>query len=120
MLYQYAYANKARCGTLIRSLRFQKAKENALRQRVGQTELNPLKAPLSDWPSKAEARKQLGYTECDTVTGANHNGAIVTMVERKDSLRIIFQVAHKNPCRSAKQFFYGPSPLLAGSKRYLR
>ncbi len=37
----------------------------------------------------------MGHWECDTVIGANHKGAIVTMVERKSSFGVIVNVAHK-------------------------
>jgi IS30 family transposase len=37
----------------------------------------------------------VGHWECDTVIGANHKGAIVTMVERKSSFGVIVNVAHK-------------------------
>jgi IS30 family transposase len=42
-----------------------------------------------------EARKQVGHWECDTVIGAIHKGAIMTMVERKSGFGVILKVAHK-------------------------
>jgi IS30 family transposase len=71
------------------------AKEKALRGRSGQTGPDPAPTPLSDRPSHIEARKQVGHWECGTVIGANHKGAIVTMVERKSGFGVIFKVAHK-------------------------
>jgi IS30 family transposase len=37
----------------------------------------------------------VGHWECDTVIGANHKGAIVTMVERKSGFGVIVKVAYK-------------------------
>ena len=57
------------------------AKEKALRQREVQTRPNPSQAPLlNEWPSHIEARKQVGLRKRDMIIGANHKGAIVTMV----------------------------------------
>ncbi len=42
-----------------------------------------------------EARKQIGHWECDTVIGAGHKGAIVTMVERKSGYAAIEKVPNK-------------------------
>ena len=94
-LYQHVYSDKARGGTLWKNLRCQKQKRKRYaggRDRRGQI---PHRRPLSDRPSHIEARKQVGHWECDTVIGANHKGAIVTMVERKSGFGVIVKVAHK-------------------------
>jgi IS30 family transposase len=42
-----------------------------------------------------ELRKQVGHWERNTVIGANHKGAIVTMVERKSGFSVIVKVSQK-------------------------
>ena len=88
-LYQHVYADKARGGKLWKNLRCQKQKRKRYasgRDRRGQI---PHRRPLIDRPSHIQARKPVGHWECDTVIGANHKGAIVTMVERKSGFGVI-------------------------------
>jgi len=82
-VYQHVYADKAQGGTLWKHLRCQKQKRKRYasgRDRRGQI---PNRRPLSERPLHIEARRQVGHWECDTVIGASHKGAVVTMVERK-------------------------------------
>jgi len=94
-VYQHVYADKAQGGMLWKNLRCQKQKRKRYaggRERRGQI---PNRRPLSDRPLHIEARKQVGHWECDTVIGANHKGAVVTMVERKSGYAVIAKVANK-------------------------
>ena len=109
-LYQHVYSDKARGGTLWKNLRCQKQKRKRYaggRDRRGQ---NPHRRPLSDRPSHIEARKQVGHWECDTVIGANHKGAIVTMVERKSGFGVIVKVAHKTSDLVSRAIVEGLQP----------
>jgi IS30 family transposase len=72
---------RLRGGALWKNLRCQKQQRNRYaggRERRGHI---PNRRPLSDRPLHIEAK--VGHWECDAVIGANHKGAIVTMVERK-------------------------------------
>jgi IS30 family transposase len=94
-LYQHVYADKAQGGALWKNLRCQKQKRKRYaggRERRGQI---PHRRPLSDRPLHVQARKQVGHWECDTVIGANHKGAVVTMVERKSGYAVLAKVANK-------------------------
>ena len=109
-LYLHVYADKAYGGTLWKNLRCQKQKRKRYasgRDRRGQI---PDRRPLSDRPSHIEARKQVGHWECDTVIGANHKGAIVTMVERKSGFGVIVKVAHKTSELVSKAIVEGLQP----------
>ena len=95
-LYRHVYADKAQGGVLWKSLRCQKQKRKRYaggRDRRGQ--IPHRRPPLSDRPVHIELRKQVGHWECDTVIGANHKGAIVTMVERKSGFSVIVKVSQK-------------------------
>jgi len=106
----HVYSDKARGGTLWKNLRCQKQKRKRYaggRDRRGQI---PHRRPLSDRPSHIEARKQVGHWECDTVIGANHKGAIVTMVERKSGFGVIVKVAHKTSDLVSRAIVEGLQP----------
>ena len=94
-LYQHVYADKARGGKLWKNLRCQKQKRKRYASGQDRRGQIPDRRPLRDRPSHIEARKQVGHWECDTVIGANHKGAIVTMVERKSGFGVIVKVAYK-------------------------
>ena len=94
-VYQHVYADKAQGGTLWKNLRCQKQKRKRYaggRDRRGQI---PNRRPLSERPLHIEARRQVGHWECDTVMGANHKGAVVTMVERKSGYAVMAKVSNK-------------------------
>jgi IS30 family transposase len=52
----------------------------------------------------------VGHWECDTVIGANHKGAIVTMVERKSGFGVIVKVAHKTSDLVSRAIVEGLQP----------
>ena len=94
-LYQHVYADKTQGGTLWKNLRCQKQKRKRYasgRDRRGQI---PNRRPLSERPAHVEGRKQVGHWECDTVIGANHKQAIVTVVERKSGYAVMTKVSNK-------------------------
>ena len=51
--------------------------------------------PLVERPVQIETRSQVGHWEGDTVIGANHQQAVVTLVERKSGDALIAKVLHK-------------------------
>ena len=94
-LYLHVYADKSKGGKLWKNLRCQKQKRKRYasgRERRGQI---PNRRPLSERPAHVEDRKQVGHWEGDTVIGANHKQAIVTVVERKSGYAVIEKVANK-------------------------
>ena len=94
-LYQYVYADKSQGAQLCKNLRCQKQKRKRYaggRDRRGQI---PNRRPLSERAVHIEGRKQIGHWECDTVIGANHKQAIVTVVERKSGYAVIAKVSNK-------------------------
>jgi IS30 family transposase len=111
-LYLHVYSDKARGGTLWKNLRCQKQKRKRYaggRDRRGQI---PHRRPLSDRPVHIELRKQVGHWECDTVIGANHKGAIVTMVERKSGFSVIVKVSQKTSELVSRAIIEGLRPYM--------
>jgi IS30 family transposase len=94
-VYLHVYANKAAGGDLHTHLRSQKPRRKRHlcgRDRRGQI---PNRRPISERPSHIEGRKQVGHWEGDTVIGAAHKQAIVTLVERKSGFALLAKVSNK-------------------------
>ena len=115
-VYQHVYADKAQGGTLWKNLRCQKQKRKRYaggRERRGQI---PNRRPLSERPLHIEARSQVGHWECDTVIGANHKGAVVTMVERKSGYAVMAKVTNKTSALVSSAIVDKLQPLAARVK----
>lgn len=95
-VYLHVDADKAAGGNLHKNLRSQKPRRKRHlygRDRRGQI---PNRRPISERPSHIEQRKQVGHWEGDTVIGAAHKQAIVTLVERKSGFAVLAKVLHKS------------------------
>jgi IS30 family transposase len=94
-VYLHIYADKAAGGVLHKELRSQKPRRKRHlcgRDRRGQI---PNRRPINERPSHIEDRKQVGHWEGDTVIGAAHKQAIVTLVERKSGFAVLAKVSNK-------------------------
>jgi len=93
-LYQHVCADKTQGGNLWKHLRCQKQKRKRFvggRDRRG---LIPSRKPLSERPAQVKGRKQVGHWKCDTVIGANHKQAVVTVMERTSGYAIMTEVSN--------------------------
>ena len=94
-IYQHVYADKAQGGSLWKHLRCQKKKRKRYasgRERRGQI---IGRRPIAQRPASVESRRQMGHWEGDTVIGAGHKQAIVTLVERKSGFAVLAHVTRK-------------------------
>ena len=94
-IYRHVYADKAAGGSLYQQLRCQKKRRKRYasgRDRRGQI---IGRRPISERPAHIEARTQIGHWEGDTVIGAAHKQAVVTLVERKSGYALIAKVSNK-------------------------
>jgi IS30 family transposase len=94
-VYRHIYADKAQGGALWKHLRCQKKRRKRYasgRDRRGQI---VGRRPIAERPASVETRSQVGHWEGDTVIGAAHKHAIVTVVERKSGYAVISKVARK-------------------------
>jgi IS30 family transposase len=94
-IYRHVYADKALGGVLWKQLRCQKKKRKRYasgRDRRGQI---VGRRPIVERPACVETRSQVGHWEGDTVIGAGHKQAIVTLVERKSGFAVLAHVTRK-------------------------
>lgn len=99
-IYRHIYADKAAGGSLWEQLRCQKKRKKRYasgRDRRGQI---IGRRPISDRPAHIETRSQVGHWEGDTVIGAAHQHAIVTLVERKSGYAVLAKVKNKTSCNT--------------------
>jgi IS30 family transposase len=93
-IYQYIYADKRAGGTLYTHLRCQKQR----RKRYGSYSRRgrlPNCRSIETRPKIVDAKRRLGDWEADTIIGKNHQGALVTLTERKSKLLLMQRVADK-------------------------
>jgi IS30 family transposase len=84
-IYQYIYADKRAGGILFLNLRCQKKRRKRYGQRDRRGQL-PARRSIEERPAVVDLRERLGDWEADTIIGANHRQAIVSLVERKSKL----------------------------------
>ena len=94
-IYRHVYADKATGGSLWKELRCQKKRRKSYAS--GQDRRGQIigRRPISERPAYIEERSQVGHWEGDTVIGANHQQAIVTLVERKSGYAVLSKVTNK-------------------------
>ena len=94
-VYRHVYADKECGGKLFMHLRSQKKRRKRYasgRQRRGQI---PNRRSIHERPAVVDLRLEVGHWEGDTVIGARHKQAIVTLVERKSGYAKLFKVKNK-------------------------
>jgi IS30 family transposase len=95
-IYQYIYTNKAEGGDLHSYLRCQKTyrkRGSASQDRRGQI---VDRVAISQRDSIIDNRERLGDFEGDTIIGKNHQGAMLTLVDRVSKLTILRPLGSKN------------------------
>lgn len=94
-IYQYIYQNKQTGGLLYTHLRHQhKYKKRS--SKYDKRGLIAHRRPIETRPAIVEIRSRLGDWEADTLIGARHRQAIVSLVERKSRFCLLQKVAHKS------------------------
>ena len=94
-LYQHIYVNKADGGLLWKNLRSQKKKRKRYAGGTDRRGQIPGRHPIHERPADVETRRTVGHWEGDTVIGAGHKQAIVTLVERRSGYARLMKVSHK-------------------------
>ena len=96
-IYQHIWSDKANGGTLYKHLR-QNRKKRRKRYGSGKNNRGHIKnrTCIEDRPSIVDKRSRVGDWEIDTLIGKNHQGALLSMVERKSRLTLLVNVGSKD------------------------
>ncbi len=92
-IYQHIWQDKAQGGTLYKHLRIGGTKQR--RKRRNSRDMRGTiknRVGIEDRPPIVERKIRIGDWEGDTVVGKNHQGALVTLVDRKSKLTLIGRV----------------------------
>ncbi len=92
-IYQHIWQDKAQGGTLYKHLRIGGTKQRRKRRNSRDMRgIIPNRVGIEKRPKIVERRIRIGDWEGDTVIGKNHQGALVTLVDRKSKLTLIGKV----------------------------
>ena len=94
-IYKYIWKDKRSGGTLYKSLRRKGKKHNKRAKQNAGRGFIPNRVDISLRPDIVEDKTRLGDWEIDTIIGARHKGAIVSMVERSSKLTKLVRVPRK-------------------------
>lgn len=95
-IYQHVYRDKRAGGGLYKNLRFGHKKR---RKRIGTNDKRgkiPNKTMIADRPAEVETKARFGDWEGDTIVGGNHQGVVVTLVERKSKHTLMGKSENKS------------------------
>ena len=102
-IYRHIWQDKAQDGTLYRHLRIGGTKQR--RKRRNSRDMRgtiPNRVGIEKRPKIVERKIRIGDWEGDTVIGKNHQGALVTLVDRKSKLTLIGKV-DRYTCEAVEQ-----------------
>jgi transposase, IS30 family len=91
-IYQYIYADKRAGGVLHLNLRCRKQRRNRYGSYSRRGQL-PARRSIDERPAIVDRKARRGDWEADTIIGRNHQGAIVSLVDRKSKLVRLAKVA---------------------------
>lgn len=102
-IYRHIWRDKKAGGDLYCYLR-RRCRPYQSRSRSGKTTRGQIKNRISidDRPAEVDLKEEVGHWEVDTMIGAAHSGALVTIVERKTQLTLSKQVNKKSADAVAK------------------
>lgn len=94
-IYLFIWADKKQGGTLFAFLRHRAKPYNRRRNKKAGRGCIPNRVDIDQRPKVVETKSRLGDWEGDTIIGAHHKGAIVTLVCRKSKLSVLQKVPAK-------------------------
>ena len=92
-IYQHVWADRRNGGTVYQNLRHKGKKYNYKGGKKAGRGCIPNRVDISARPKSVDKKIRLGDWEGDTIVGANHKGAIVSMVDRKSKFTLLALVA---------------------------
>lgn len=94
-IYQYVYADQKAGGVLYKHLRCQKKRRKRC-AKYDRRGIIPNRKSIDERPAIVEQRQRLGDWEGDLMIGKKHQGAVLTLVERKSRFTLIRKVEGKH------------------------
>ncbi|WP_172918678.1 IS30 family transposase [Capnocytophaga canis] len=107
-IYQYIREDKEKGGDLYQYLRHQL--KHRKRPVSGKKEVIKNRKPIRLRPEIVLTNEEFGHFEVDLIVGAEHKGAILTIVERKTKFLIMRKLSGKNAKSLAKAMIYALLP----------
>lgn len=101
-IYCHIWDDKAKGGTLYKHLRNSGKKYNKRQGKNAGRGLIPNRVDISKRPKIVEEKKRVGDFEGDTIIGAHHRGAIVSLVDRVTKMTFLELVDQKTAAQTAK------------------
>jgi IS30 family transposase len=94
-IYKYIYHNKSCGGYLYQYLRHKNKKYHKRGSDYNTRGIIKNRVSIESRPKIVDRKSRVGDFEIDTVIGANHQGALVTIVDRKSKFALVKKVASK-------------------------
>jgi transposase, IS30 family len=106
-IYQYIYFREnTDHESLIQYLRIRHKKRYAKRGGTQRRGVIPNRVGIEHRPQVVETNTEIGHWEGDTVIGANHDGVLLTLVERVTKVTIIEKLNSRNAKSLSKRLIY--------------
>lgn len=94
-IYRHVWANKRSGGELYKHLRRKGKKYNYKGSSKAGRGCIPNRVDITERPPIVEKKQRFGDWEADTIIGAQHKGAIVSLVDRKSKFTFLFGLPNK-------------------------
>jgi IS30 family transposase len=94
-IYKHIWADKERGGCLYKHLRHHGKKYNKRGSGKAGRGCIPGRIDIAERPAIVETKERLGDWEIDTIIGAEHRGAVVSMVERHSKFTLLAKISRK-------------------------
>lgn len=94
-IYQHIWVDKQQGGTLYAHLRHSGKKYNKRSSGKAGRGCIPNRIDIKERPAVVEEKSRLGDWEGDTIIGANHQGAILSIVDRKSKFTLLAKLDNK-------------------------
>ncbi|QQR54281.1 IS30 family transposase [bacterium] len=95
-IYQMIWSDKKAGGTLYLNLRRKAKKYNKRKGKTAERGLIPHRVDIEKRPAIVELKQRVGDFEVDTVIGAHHKGALLTLVDRATKFTLIRLIDDKS------------------------
>ena len=94
-IYKFIWQDKRSGGTLYKELRHHGKKYNRRGKSMAGRGCIPNRVDIEERPTIVEEKIRVGDWELDSIVGANHKGAIISMVDRASKLCKLYKVSSK-------------------------